>query len=423
MKICYSVKMKNRIGYFLVSLILIIMSIIDVNAQGNVSIGANPPDASAMLDIQSSSLGLLIPRMTQANRPAPASAAQGLMIFNLTTNKFNYFDGTDWQEFIGGVSPWVTTGNSITTAWNGTTGSFLGTSNNRPLVIGTTDASAQSIQFWTNNTEKIRLTGDGKLAVGLTNPLGFIDVKQPNTLEAGDAPALNIIRDNNGGVISSTYPVVRIIQDNSADQNAALYAKQDGVPATPIELPAVYGMATANTSEQAIGIWGDATGGQGTIGVLATGNTSSNVALQINDGEFAMGRSSAAPSPGTVTDAANGGTEYSDNGPSGVIELTLGASGDLTTSPPTTGTFQELGTVTINNTFSKTTSIVLINVINKTNAGAGPSPLNSLFLIDVETRANGSFTVHVGMIPNETSAQNYDNDKIKLGYMIVNPSK
>lgn len=53
-------------------------------------------DASAGLDIQFNNKGLLIPRMTTAERNAIGSPAIGLMIFNLDCFNFDYFNGTSW---------------------------------------------------------------------------------------------------------------------------------------------------------------------------------------------------------------------------------------------------------------------------------------------------------------------------------------
>lgn len=50
-----------------------------------VVIGGIEPDSSAILDIQSDSRGLLLPRLTQGQRDAIQSPAQGLQIFNLTS--------------------------------------------------------------------------------------------------------------------------------------------------------------------------------------------------------------------------------------------------------------------------------------------------------------------------------------------------
>lgn len=52
---------------------------------------------SAILDVKSDSLGILIPRIAQANRPS--SPATGLMIYQIdNTAGFYYFDGTNWQR-------------------------------------------------------------------------------------------------------------------------------------------------------------------------------------------------------------------------------------------------------------------------------------------------------------------------------------
>ncbi len=54
-------------------------------------------DASAILDINSDSLGILIPRITQANRPS--SPAEGLLVYQVdNTPGFYYFDGTAWNK-------------------------------------------------------------------------------------------------------------------------------------------------------------------------------------------------------------------------------------------------------------------------------------------------------------------------------------
>lgn len=54
-------------------------------------------DASAILDIKSDSLGILIPRISQVNRPS--SPAEGLLVYQIdNTPGFYYFDGTGWQK-------------------------------------------------------------------------------------------------------------------------------------------------------------------------------------------------------------------------------------------------------------------------------------------------------------------------------------
>ena len=70
----------------------------------NVGVGTSSPDSSAKLDITSTDGGLLIPRMTQAQRDAIASPATGLMIFQTDgTAGFYYYNGA-WTAIGGGSS-------------------------------------------------------------------------------------------------------------------------------------------------------------------------------------------------------------------------------------------------------------------------------------------------------------------------------
>lgn len=63
-----------------------------------VSIGTASPSASSLLQLDSTSKGLLQPRMTTVQRDAITSPAEGLTIFNTTTHKPNYYNGTSWIE-------------------------------------------------------------------------------------------------------------------------------------------------------------------------------------------------------------------------------------------------------------------------------------------------------------------------------------
>jgi len=68
-----------------------------VLADGSVLIGSASPVASAMLDVHSTTQGLLPPRMTTTQRDAISAPAEGLVIYNTTTHKLNVFT-TAWEQ-------------------------------------------------------------------------------------------------------------------------------------------------------------------------------------------------------------------------------------------------------------------------------------------------------------------------------------
>lgn len=76
-------------------------------AQGNVGIGTTSPDASAVLDIVSTTKGVLVPRLKTADRDAIVSPKNGLLVYNTDDLKFNYFNGTIWVA-VGDALAWFT---------------------------------------------------------------------------------------------------------------------------------------------------------------------------------------------------------------------------------------------------------------------------------------------------------------------------
>ncbi len=81
----------------------------------NAGIGTNAPNASAQLDISSSSHGLLIPRMTTGGIRAIPNPAKGLLVYDSTLNLLMVNNGNaavpNWQPTVAG-SGWSLTGNT-----------------------------------------------------------------------------------------------------------------------------------------------------------------------------------------------------------------------------------------------------------------------------------------------------------------------
>lgn len=121
----------------------------------NVAINndGSQPASSAMLDIKSTSKGLLIPRMTGAQKTAISSPATSLLVYQTDGTKgFYYYNGSAWTAVAGpsqaGVAGWSTTGNAGTdSAIN-----FIGTTDNKPLIGKVGGQSVFQFSAFSKNT-------------------------------------------------------------------------------------------------------------------------------------------------------------------------------------------------------------------------------------------------------------------------------
>ena len=85
--------MKN----LLKTLIIVILGINSLFAQMGVNNDGTPPDASAQLDVKSSTKGLLLPRLV--NSSSVISPVAGLMIYNQSTSTPYFYNGNNWADF------------------------------------------------------------------------------------------------------------------------------------------------------------------------------------------------------------------------------------------------------------------------------------------------------------------------------------
>jgi len=65
---------------------------------GNVGIGTNSVNASARFQVDSTTQGVLPPRMTTTQKVAIASPAAGLIVYDTTSNKLCCYNGTTWND-------------------------------------------------------------------------------------------------------------------------------------------------------------------------------------------------------------------------------------------------------------------------------------------------------------------------------------
>jgi hypothetical protein len=123
---------------------------------GSVGIGTGAtPNASAALELASTTRGFLPPRMTEAQRNAITTPATGLMVFNTTSGTLQFWNGTGWTNVGGGVIP----------------SRIQDADNNTHIEVNTAaDGSANTIVFTNNAVESMRISNAGYVGIGTNNP-------------------------------------------------------------------------------------------------------------------------------------------------------------------------------------------------------------------------------------------------------------
>ncbi len=95
---------------------------------------ASAPNPSAMLDVKSTTKGMLVPRMTSAERTGILNPGEGLLVYDNETASFWYYKAAGWTELVsGGVAGtnyWDTDGTHI---YNNNTGN-VGIGTNFPTT-------------------------------------------------------------------------------------------------------------------------------------------------------------------------------------------------------------------------------------------------------------------------------------------------
>ena len=72
--------------------------------QDNVGIGTNTPAPSAVLELQANNKGMLVPRLTTAQRTAIAAPANSLLVYDTDVECFFYFKtSTGWENLCEGI--------------------------------------------------------------------------------------------------------------------------------------------------------------------------------------------------------------------------------------------------------------------------------------------------------------------------------
>lgn len=97
-----------------------------VHVNGKLGIGTTAPLASALLDLTSTNSGLVIPRMTTAQRTAIGSPVDGLLVYDTDADAVYLYRNGVWSPELNGATGWALTGNGGTSSST----NFIGTTDN-----------------------------------------------------------------------------------------------------------------------------------------------------------------------------------------------------------------------------------------------------------------------------------------------------
>jgi len=172
-----------------------------------ISDGGSPAaiinNSSILLGLDSTTRGFLLPSLTTTQRNAIATPSTGLQVYNNTTNKISYYDGSSWIE-LGSGSGTVT---SIATAGLISGGTITGTG-----TISTSMSTSKLVGRYSSGTgvmeeisvgSGLTLTGAGILNNTATpTPLGYYG-------------AFSDVTDQFATVINTGYPMLLGVTDLS----------------------------------------------------------------------------------------------------------------------------------------------------------------------------------------------------------------
>jgi len=237
------------------------------------------PVTTAMLEMSSTTKGLLIPRMTTTQRNAIASPATSLLIFNTTLSRHEWYDGSTWRPLgsaLGG-EPFY---------FAGPAGSGPGGSNPRFATI-TAMVAAMNTDGASNSAPRVGFfTGTFTENPTLTPGIFLVGLGEARTL-----PVINGRVDfqpfSGSGTQTAGLAHCRVVQ--AAASVDAIYARPSGVSGLLL-LDRVHAVASATSSAYAaLQVDGTAVGGGNTCEVRAT-----DCVFEAAAGSYARGVKSAS---------------------------------------------------------------------------------------------------------------------------------
>ncbi len=228
------------------------------------------PNNTSMLDVTSTTKGVLVPRMTTVQRTGITSPATGLLVYDTDTKSFWYYDG-GWNNIAAGTSPL------------GVTSGGTGVSTISGLIKG-------------NGTSPFTVAIAGTDYVsGLANPTGIIGIAVVNgsattAMRSDAAPAIDVS-------ISPTWTGTHTFNLGLSASGAAISLNTNSNFVTNIN---------TGTSTGAVNIANGSAGGN----VISIGNTTGATSTSINAGSGGLNLNTSAATNETTTLGTTGSAVF-----------------------------------------------------------------------------------------------------------------
>lgn len=193
------------------NLFLTLLSLVAMSTFAQVGIGTTTPDPSSILEMESTTQGMLTPRMLQSERDAITTPATGLLIYQTdNTPGFYYYNGAAWVPFGGADNDWTVSGNDM---YNANTGN-VGVGNTAPTaqfhVTGTSTPgnSGGTVELLNEDFTGYTVV-ESNASAGCSKTDGW-DVVTTGTFSCGSCTGsyLHIDSDENGCTQNSTAIIV-----------------------------------------------------------------------------------------------------------------------------------------------------------------------------------------------------------------------
>jgi trimeric autotransporter adhesin len=269
-------------------------------SSGAAGIGTTAPNASSLLEVSSTTKGMLVPRMTQTQRNAIATPATGLLIYQTTnTTGFYYYTGSTWTALKPSKANLSLNNLTSPTAVN--VDLLPGTNNSRDL--GSSSLNWRTMyagSYCIGSTKVLELSGANNTFVGATG--NTVNTGTYNTAIGNQAFHFNTSGINNTATGAFALYSNTSGASNSAYGYGALYTNMGSSNNTAI---GAYSLAynTSGSGNTAIGAFAL---NANTIGVSNT--ASGNNALHNNTEGFTNTADGADALSGNTTGYLNTAT-------------------------------------------------------------------------------------------------------------------